>query len=390
MRIFNIVIKFLTPALLQVKEGYRGMMYSGVADKVSGSTIRGSLLTWGIREGIISEDEAVKESLSPKHSVTTFLLARETSCMYEDTMIAHALSLMFKKGLGDGTIYSLGVDRLINKYMSKGTMLTPKDILTELINEVMKKIDVKGDELKCSANTERVMGNSLTRVNDSWRLSKDLIDYVSGSYVGVGIDRLRRTSAPGVLFGYEYVESGAVYVGIVSCSEDSVMCKVVEALRKSNVIISVGKGTGRGYGLAKVLDIKELSPKIVSNVKEGDYVALEVIGPTFTLKLHTGTSAPIPRPLTLGDEITVRNKDKSLELKVIGVFGGTNVFRGWSLRTNTPKLAIKALDYGSLIIAKVRGNVGLLSMLPYVGINEFSSQGFNIVLPLITDFLPSP
>ena len=390
MRVFNVVIKFLTPTLLQVKEGYRGMIYSGVTDKVPGSTIRGSLLTWGIREGIISKDEAVKESLNPKYSVTTFLLTRETSRMYEDVMVAHALSLTFKKGLGDGTIYSLGIDRLISKYVSRSTMLAPKDILAELVNEVMKRIDTKGDELRCSANTERVMGSSLTKVNDSWRLSKDLVSYISGSYVGVGIDRLRRTSAPGIIFGYEYVEAGATYLGIVTCSEDSVMCKVMETLRRSNAVINVGKGTSRGYGLAKILSIKELSPKIVSNVKEGVYIALEVIGPTFTLKPYTSTSAPIPRPPVPGDEIIVRNKGEPLRLEVVGVFGGINVFRGWSLRTGTPKLAIKALDYGSLIIARVRGNVKLLNMLPYIGINEFSSQGFNIVLPLVTDFLPSP
>ena len=390
MRVFNVMIKFLTPALLLVKEGYRGMMYSGVADKVPGSTVRGSLLTWGIREGIISRDEAVKESLSPKHSVTTFLLTRETSRMYEDVTLAHALSLTFKKGLGDGAIYSLGIDRLISKYVSKGASITPKDVLAELINEVMKEIDARGDELRCSANTERVMGSSLTRVGDSWRLSKGLVGDVSGSYVGVAIDRIRRTSAPGALFGYEYVESGTVYSGIVSCSEGSVMCRVVEALRKGNAVIGVGKGTGRGYGLAKVLSVEELSPKVVSSVKEGDYVALEVVGPTFTLKPHTSTSAPIPRPVTPGDEVVVRNEGGSLKLEVVGVYGGINVFRGWSLRTNTPKLAIKALDYGSLIIAKVRGNVELLNTLPYIGLNEFSSQGFNIVLPLVTDFLPSP
>ncbi len=392
MRVFNVVIKFLTPALISVKEGYRGMMYSGVTDKIPGSTMRGSLLTWGIREGIVSRDEVVAESLSPKYSVTTFLLTpSESSLMYDNVMVAHALSLMFKEGLGDGSVFSLGIDELLRRFKEFSSTLTPKDILANLIMEVTKRMDIRGDELRSSVNTERVVGNSVIKVGNSWRLSKDLVSGLSGSYVGVGIDRLRRSSAPGILFGYEYVESGTTYCGLVSCIDGSVMCKVMDSLRRGNAVISIGKGVGRGYGLAKVVNVKEVSIRSVNDVRKGDYLVLEVVGPTFTLEPLTKSSIPAPRPLVAGDEIILREGSTSLRLKVLSTFGDVRVFRGWSLRTESPKLPIRALSYGSLAVVKViEGSTELLNALSYVGLNEFSSQGFNILLPLVRDFLPTP
>ncbi len=390
MRIFNIKLRLLTPAIVSASEGYRGMLYMGARDKILGSTVRGALMAWGIREGVITHEDVNREVMSPKHVITTFLLSRgeDGEVAYRDVRIAHALTFKFKDGLGRDHVHSLGIDELLSIMASKVSP-SPSEVLHELLAKVSMEIDSLGNELLSSTNTERVLGSSLVREGGNWVLAGKYL--VKGSYVGTGVDRERRSVIPGVLFGYEYVDSGTTFVGTLMCSEDSVMCELVESLIRSKALVSVGKGVGRGYGLARV-EVREVGKEVFDEVKirEGSYLVFEVINPLVTYPI-SDNEPPIPRPAVINDVIKSCIEGRCLELKVVAIYGDILRFSGWSLRLESPKLPMKALSHGSLLITKVGGDLSVLKEIPLVPTEPklLSTQGLNLLQPIPKDFIPT-
>ncbi len=393
MRVFDVVLRLLTPAIISAKEGYRGMLYQGVADKILGSTVKGAILTWGLREGVVNVKEVEAEALNPRFCITPFVQAHpslDTPKLYENVCIAHSLTYVFKEGIeeGDRRVYSLGVKELLKAV--RGEKLLEAncfEALSELIMRSYDVLDSSGNIIKSSANTVRASGRSISRLNGFWVLSSDRLN--TGAYIGVGIDRLRRSSYPGALFGYEYVEAGTKYVGAVACEEGSVMCRLIDELRRGCGRISVGKYVGRGYGLCEVSVSERREDALNVDVEDG-LTALEVIGPTFTIAPAGSNSPPIPRPPAPGDVLAAKVGRGVLRIKVVAILGSASLFRGWSLRTGLPKLAVRALTYGSLILAKLDGDLSVAKSLPYLGIDpRLSANGYGILLPLSEDLIPT-
>lgn len=388
--IYDVTMKFLTPAMITVEEGSRGMLYEGFSDRIPGSTVRGSLLSWALREGLVTINEVTKEVLAPRYAVTPFLLsARDDGIIYEDVGIAHALSFKFKDGMGDERVYSFGIKDLVEEI--RGGSGDPVTALQMLIARTSESIDRRGDDLKSSTNLERVLGASITRDprgRGGWRLSRGSAK--SGSYVGISIDRERGSVMPGALFLYEYVESGSTYVGAVACEEGSLVCKLLDGVRRGAAKVLVGKGTGRGYGVAevRVRERGESPDSGINDLRGCGYLAFEVIGPLLTFTPRHQGDAPLPRPAGPGDRLLVSLGHSTLSIDVVAAFGNVGRFGGWSLRTNSPKLAFNALSYGSIIVGRVEGDSKLLGLMPYLGLDKLSSQGYNILLPLMEDFLP--
>lgn len=82
-----------------------------------------------------------------------------------------------------------------------------------------------------------------------------------------------------------------------------------------------------------------------------------------------------------------------LKLKIHGALSfGTELYRGFSLRTITPKIAVKSLTKGTLLICevvKVSGSLDelekLLTFMVFYGLDTLSTQGYNHVIPLTED-----
>jgi len=386
VRVFDVSIKFLTPAIISTKRGYRGMLYLGSSNKIPGSTIRGALMTWALREELVSKNELDDEVLDPKYGITPFIATNEKLRMYHDLQIAHALAFKFKDGLGEPRVYSIGIKELLEEVRQRqGAGIV--DALSELIARVSTAIDLRGNELLSSSNIEDVTGQPVRLEGSAWKICDNVSQ---GLYIGTGIDRSRRSVVPGVLFGYEYVRPGSTYAGIIACEENSIMFEIIKELMRlsGKAKVSIGKGVGRGYGVASIHVREAEAIQVSSKVRGSNYIALEVIGPTAMQPPLDSNQLPIPRPIFPSDSLNICRDGKCLKLSIKAVYGGETTVGGWSLRTSSPKLSFSALSHGSIVIAEVDGDLGVLDLIPYLGINNLASQGYNILLPLIEDFLP--
>ncbi|RLI11228.1 hypothetical protein DRO33_04410, partial [Candidatus Bathyarchaeota archaeon] len=219
--------------------------------------------------------------------------------------------------------------------------------------------------------------------------------------VQVGIDRPRGSSAPGVLYAYELIRPGCVYAGLMAVVENSyLMAFLNERLAggRASFTAHVGRGVSRGFGKVRLtlreLRLDELRPGwLKSELRAGEQVVLEATSPVF---VENGGFMPVPPwpgcELTLDGRWyeSIVGQRASLRLKVSGVYSrrGSVVYRGWSVRTRKPKMPIRALPAGSLLVCEVvEGELRepLISLLPILGLNSASSMGFNQLAPIEED-----
>ena len=167
----------------------------------------------------------------------------------------------------------------------------------------------------------------------------------------------------------------------------------------------IGRGVSRGFGRAR-LTLTELKPDelkacwLKRELKADERVVLEATSPIFVLNEDL-----IPVPPWPGCELALDAKwyraltkqDVSLRLKIVGlrqegrgVYSrrGAMTYRGWSIRTGKPKMPIRALPPGSLLVCDVvEGELKdpLAWLLPVLGLNSMASMGFNQLAPIERD-----
>jgi len=380
INIYKYVITNVTPLVITAPSGYRGLSYSCVADYINGSMVRGAFLTSLMSNGLIKQDEI--EKISYNIRVTPALPCNTPeSKLYEDVMFAHSLAYRFKSK--DVAIYSLNVSKLLD-LIKKGENV--KKIIVKLIKNVSDLLISTGmikDLRHHPVEIKRMEGATIVRDNNMWKaLSPEV-----GLYVETSIERARGSSRPGILYAYEYITPGTLFTGYISYlskGEDD-LAALLEDLSKSRkeLIVRIGRGTGRGYGICRLkLESHEVKPEVIKE----DIIAFEVIGPTFTI-------SPYPRPLIKGDEISVKVPTLgSTKLKILYAIGRKTItYRGWSYLYNAPRVPITAQAPGFILIARILecqelGNI--LAYMPYIGLDENSTLGFNILYPLLEDFIP--
>lgn len=386
------VINLMSPTVVTSTHGYRGMTYTTVSDYLLGSVVRGALLTAMLNEGLITEESLTREARRPRHYVTPALYApHDLSDVipFGNVAFAHALSYKFKVR---DEVLSFGIGRLLERLRSGKEVL---DALSELIFETSISLDVRAysgaleDQARvftCSAEAKGVSGSTIVRDGGAWRVVKP----PKGIYVENAVERSRGSAAHGALYAYEYLEPGSRFAGLIFMREDSELRDAISTLAGSCINVRIGRGLGRGFGIARLclngLTLPEgmVGEQLIRGGGE-EHVVIYSASPTFTLNLG-------PRPIKEGDEVTLKVFDNVLaEAKVLAVIGRSVIKHyGWSYRTGLPKLPIKALAPGTLLVAKLRAKAGGSSThleTPLVITDEFSSQGFNIVAVLTKDFI---
>jgi len=397
--VYRYVITNITPLIITSPRGYRGLSYVHVADYINGSMVRGGLITSLMNYGII-KDQNEAEKLSYNIRVTPALPCKNTeSSLYKDVTFAHSLSYTFKAPMPHDEkreerrkfVYSLGILNLINLIIHR--KMSVEDAISELISRLSRRLieslksSIEFDIRRHPAEIKNAEGMIIVKDTRGWAT----ISTETGVYVETSVERARGSSRPGVLYAYEYIRPGTIFTGYITyLGDDKDLATILKDLarEKKEILVRIGRGTGRGYGLCKLKlemhDIKEIEGEI----KDINIIALEAISPMFTI-------SPYPKPVTSGDKFSVNiSQTESMELEILHVIGRHQLmYRGWSYLYNAPRLPILAQAPGCLFISRITkadpNTINdVLSYLPYVGLNEYSSLGFNFVYPIIEDFIP--
>ncbi|RLE86566.1 MAG: hypothetical protein DRN04_19285 [Thermoprotei archaeon] len=390
VKIYKVTLKALSPLIISKRMGFKGFSYEVEKYIIHGSIVRGALLTKMLEEG---EDPITvnRLALSPDYAITPFLATlNEKKSLYINSNIAHSLCFRTKKKIkGVSPVFSLDIENIVSKIRNK----TP---LEDILAEVFEKHSLKLAETKKTwlmpGETKTCSGSVIVEENRLW-----FIPSISSNVsIEVGLDHTRGSSAPGMLYAYEHVCEGTVYTGYITVSDNSPLNTI---LSKRELILSIGRGTTRGFGkvlaTAEEIGFNKIKSNISKNLHklEEPYIALEAVSPVFKLD-------PLPLPLREKDTVTISSEwlnklglpqDYEAEFEIIGILGGYYRYQGWSMRNKAPKLPVKGLSPGSLILAKIKSMKGdpleTLSLLPLIGLDNFASLGFNLVFPLQKDFI---
>lgn len=381
---YKYVVEVLTPTIITSPSGYRGLSYTIVSNYINGSIVRGALFSYLLLEKLITKDIVDSETRNPSHSVSPALPVPKNMASqaipYLDTAFAHSLSYTFK---GDGKIvYSLGIDKLLSQ-IRKGLRL--EEAFYSIINEFVIARDREAykhnDIFTSSSETRKVLGDTIAKSGGRWiRVNPSLSVYVENA-----VDRARGSAAEGMLYAYEYIEPGSTFIGYISTEEKSYISKVLESIKNSDILIRIGRGIGRGYGVSKLtltpVEIKAEDIYIESNNKFIMYAASPLVNPR-----------GLPRPLAVSDEVELSLWDryKVARVRIDGIISGaTWRFYGWSYRTSFPKLPVEALIPGNLALVSLHEifDRSLIDVLYVAGFSMLSSQGYNFVKILDRDFI---
>ena len=387
LRLFELKLEILTPTIITSTVGYRGFVHESLVHFIPGSILRGALLSEAIRVGSLEKEDINRLALSPDFALTPLLAIGKRGenlnhiSPLKDSLVAHALSYT-SKWPGEKRVKSPGAVRLKNESAWK------------LIRELFLK--AKHGELGWGPGEGvSIEGRPVRRVNRHWEVV-GTGDWTM-AYVEVGIDRSRGASAPGILYAYEFLKPGCTYTGLMAVQKNSLLMKFLNEREK--IKLYLGRGLSRGFGGAK-LTMRKINPEeiqtnwIKNEIKSGEKVVFMALSPVF---IDDGFP-PIPVPPKKGDELVLDfnwytkmlGEALNVKLKVKLVYGRKRaswVYRGWSLRTGTPKAPIKFQGMGSLLVCEATNAIPnhVALFLPVLGLGPSASFGFNQLIPLEQD-----
>lgn len=370
--LYRYVLKLLSPTVIVTRAGARGIVYTAGPPYIPGSQVRGALLAYMLSEGHADRRRLHEEALEPKHAVTPALPCEGAKdSLYKEAELAHALCYTYKLR-ADGERAEV---RCIN----------PKEVIEDgrISADSLQAMFVRQEasELRSSTPWRRLPerepyhGPVVVRGGKMFRA-----DVEKDVYVEVGLELSRGGAKPGALYAYEYIVPGQHFTGYITCAQGSLLCELLGKLSGRGALVRVGKGIGRGFGLAKLL-AERVKPERGEELREGEYTVLKVVGLTFVISPE---GSQLARPPRQGDRLSAKawlaREKRSLVMEVTEVLGSVATYMGWSYRTGSPKLPVSALQPGSLIVARVIESQGMLaSDLKYTGLDCFASQGFNIL-----------
>jgi hypothetical protein len=367
VEVFKADLTLESPAIISAKGAERGMIYTSPKPLIYGSTLHGAL-----SRAVLGRRNVDVERALNTYVTTLCPFSAGQRLLYLDVTVAHAMSF---RGKGDFKryVFSTGLLNLLRR-VEQGS----KDLgeaLVECTGAFMEELERKIAERGLyhainPADIKPARGQPVESEGGLWRA----VSVRRGVYLENAVDRARGSVWLGALYGYEYIEPGTAFTGLVGCPENRGLCGELAGFRE--LVVYVGRGQGRGFGKAK-LSLRGLEPRELERLcplGEELFIA-SAVAPTYIYE------AP-PRPLLPGDVLETLS---GLKLKVLAVIGGeVETYTGWSRLRHSPKLVFECNAPGSLLVLKtLEGKVDSTSCLEIMlGMFKGSIPGFNAMHPL--------
>ncbi len=363
VRVYEIRVLLKSPAILTLRRTGRG--FTSTSSHIQASTLRGAILSslyWNGRltmNILKSEDENPKLIASPAYPVV------EGVKFYP----SHPFIYECKQCRAEGreAIFNNGIEA------------TGK-ILEERYEEAFRVRCGRGHIAVISLHPRPV-----GKVNGSLKTFKCLMM----QSIQVAIGKSTGASMKGMLYSYEAAPANQEFWATVLTPYD---------VELKNLRIWVGRGKSRGFGEAVITEALEIrigeeAEKILGNIKAGannSRIVLYAVSPLIACNYDTYSS--FPRKIELGAACDLAGIPRvSAYIEVEKVIGRTfNFWAGWDMRRNKSKPLMKASQAGSIVIARIRGELKeaaqALAALEYTGTIEplpqqLTVSGVNMLAP---------
>jgi len=392
--IYKFRVEVLTPLTISVREGFKGLIYKTLRDRIPGSTIKGAILTKAIRE--VDAREIVEyEVEDPQISVTPgYACPGSNYTLIDNLLPTHPLCYIWK---GKDKVETLDIAEFINIFRKVRNV---KEAYSTIIRRLGRlHIEYFKSRNILQSTCEIVFKPAIAAKSGSvWRE----VSVPTSAYLQVGMEKTSRRASPGLLYGYEYVKPGQNYTGFIAGKRVEKLISIFG----EEFEIKLGRGLSRGFGLAAIklsrVDYEEFIKNSILRMistgylRKGEPVILYSISPLVTKPLGEVVNSEVEGVIQLPTRWIARNVEEvnaSLKLKVYGAISfGTRVYRGFSLRTVTPKIAVNSLVDGTLLVCEVMDVSGsedelekLLTYTLFYGLDYLSTQGYNHVLHVTLD-----
>jgi len=394
--IYEYELNLLSSAIVTRKVGRLG--YKSYDNLIPGSVVRGGLLTALYERGYIDLKDLEEEVDNPSLSISSAYFSGdlEEPMLFSNLCIAHAFSRVSKHSIGD---YGQPIVSILSGYEKKAI-----SDLGRYVEELEKGFSKLGMELSAKKKQtifnplefKRCTGAVAVKIGNVW-FRRNSAHEVS---VNIGLHRGRRSVESEMFFYYEAISRDQSFRGFIVDSKG--ILDNVKELR-----VGIGRGVSRGFGRA-ILKLRRISVEDLVKRLNLDNLDLDE-GANMFFVCFTPYASFDPEGLLRGrilrDTLTLptdwmkmyKEFNAEARLKLIGSVGGYGRYGGYSLKTGYPKMVLRTLVSGSVIVYKVdyldgdtRSIAELFASTLVLGVNELAAYGLSHLLPMSTDYISGP
>jgi len=374
--IYEITVETKSPMILPRK--FERRIYTSETRVISGSRIRGSILTYLYEQGVT---EVTQQSIKPSIITSPAYLVLNKNA---EPAIGHALSFYSKLDEHKRVFSTLNPRNILEKLRTQPWTLYPSTP-PKIFGDAKGKVGI----------VKHAMSLPIAKIDNSWRLIKvELFEIES-----TAIDKQMGRAHTGMLFGYEALPEGLFFKGYLFDSEME-LTDLLKAYGFENMAFEtfIGRGSSRGFGRCEVT-LRKIKPSyrideiksFIEDTKEG-YVVLMAYSP-LSVMMQPLQFTPVPKVIDLGDWLGGNGKLVLIKLNGgrYAALGGKTRVESWSLVNNLRRPPVEAAREGSIFVYKVEGDyesVAIsLALAEFKGISPLASLGLGIIKILTHDYI---
>ncbi|MEM2178322.1 MAG: hypothetical protein QW272_05835 [Candidatus Methanomethylicaceae archaeon] len=366
MRFYKIKIKNLEPIVLTERRTERG--YKNPLRYIQSSTLRGALITSLYLNGYIKK-EYLKELMNKPSIVSSNAYPIKDG---SESYPAHPF------------MYECKIEHEDIKGKER------KNYINEIIKQLEKGENIEY-KIECSKGhmaLDYIHPKPIILKNNP-NIMFETVSLDTELKISIGVSKHRATTQKGMLYEYDMLIENQEFWAFLGISEE--LSKYIN----KDIEIKIGRGISRGYGISKLIDIKEIN---IDDIKDkiNNLIKERMIFYALTCLLDSDTFvnySSYPEKIDLNDVAKIYGfkLNDCGALFIEKVYGKTRDFSsGWDMVKNVKRPFFKGIaSEGSIVIAKLnikentKDALAILSLIGYpIKIKDFMIFGNNIMVPI--------
>lgn len=361
MRFLEIRFRLESPAIIASRRTGRGYLFP--LSIIPGTMVRGAIISMLYHSGFMDEKELKVESEESSIIASPAYPCVDNKKAYPCHIFAYKCKVLHGGKSGGSFEKKIYVAEVV-KDLKTGLEPKPKSacswghVALELIHP--KPVLPEGDDF-----------NEATLIHEH--------------VICVGMNRQRATVQRQLLYEYEAIAAGQEFWFRLGLPE-----RFADAL-KSGVRFYIGRGISRGFGQARLIEIKE---NFMNDLSE---IIRQTCGSERTIILYSLSSvisingcnySSYPREIDLMKIANRAGLNASGKLVIQGAYGRTSpLYLGWDMMRNAKRPILDhSLAPGSILVSKIVDGNGWeegLAALSYIGSTELLQSRLGDTLPVV-------